>query len=486
MFYFTCCAAPAASPSRQFVILPQALETNADGKTVFRTIIVNWRLNAAGSPHVEEVRVSDAGIFSGKECSLTITGDLFSGTVRLLRTGGWDAAVCRFSGPLLPTTDQGTFEIDQAGKSRTGIAHVMSVYETGQESGRALRAWIPAGRTIRGIFLWGNGGINDDRHEVFREHWRAFCRLHSMALIAMAGFDSDMNGASGKAFRAQLAEISQRSGHSELEHLPILFTGHSNGGMKAWDFNALFPGRVIAFTVSKAANSTMRPASIAAQRTPAIFVVGQNDAEASNSDCYNLFLQGRPKGAPWAFVVESGAGHKLGRLPHFWLPFFDWAVSSRCVNRIDGSLDSELAQVDPMHGWIVLTGPRKKGEPMFGPASKIGAGSEGSHWVPSETVALALLGVTSPMEPLRLSVDGARESFFTGQTVKLNVVRNTLDQDFEAELYINARRFAPISSTSPALEVYCKDPGVYVATAVSKFAGKTYVSYPVTWVVQSQ
>ncbi|MFM8273793.1 MAG: hypothetical protein ACKODX_15890, partial [Gemmata sp.] len=84
--------------------------------------------------------------------------------------------------------------------------------------------WIPPGvKTVRG------GVCNPfSKGDPVSKHWQAACRRWGFAYVQM-DFDAVKKDEFG-LLKTALTDLAKQSGHPELEHLPLCFTGMSRGG----------------------------------------------------------------------------------------------------------------------------------------------------------------------------------------------------------------------------------------------------------------
>lgn len=482
----------ATSRTRSYLQLIDAVESHeADGKRHTFTAQIELELDsdANGAVRMNDIRlVGGDAEFSRKCCQIESTatgmrGELHLPEGRRRAAGEWSFVIPPGAGDR-----SGTYTGSQGGTPRSGRAEIVAVFDVSGGVGRALRAWVPAEEApIRGLFIWGNRATLDDRCEVMRDEWLGFCRLHRFALLALAGFDYEMGFIDGRMLRDQIAALAARSGHAELERVPVLFTGHSNGGMKAWEYNAAHPGRVIAFTVSRAAMEELTDTTPAARANPAMLVVGVNDNDYFNTSIARLFTRNRREGAPWSFVVERNAGHELGRTPDLWLPFFDWAVRTRLDATVaNASGEVALRPIDPDEGWLLVQHRPHPGQPSYGPARTIEARAEDTSWFPSRAAVLAHLGFVSRTDPLQLEIEPARRRYVVGEMTTLRVRAFTREEWSRVQFAVNGNAIGEATPEHQSLTLNLDAPGVFVVSVLAQAAdsGQVTISRPVSWVVE--
>ena len=486
-FPFTSCG---TNTVRRYVLLPDAVQVAALDGPEARTLVVKCLSSEDGIPSAATAELQDGGTIGVPICSTILHSGCLTGEVRLAGTVSVAAGMWHFSVPFSTESDEGAFNGEQSGHQIAGVARVLSVYDVdGGPNGRSLRAWIPPGsKPVSGIFIWGNGAGGDSREEVTHDAWISFCRLHRFALVATAFYDQLMDGPDGACMDQQLAAVEKLSGHSELKRAPVIFTGHSNGGQMAWEYNAAIPERVIAFTISKGGSYPTQYISAAAWRNPAIFVVGGTDTVGRQRAIMGLFDRHRPKGAPWAVAIEPDTTHDFGRAQHLWLPFFEWAVETRLPAETQEPVKTHvLRPVDLTRGWYVIFRDRR-GEPAIGPASKITAPIANTCWLPNWELVLAYVGFTAIQNPLVLTIKPDRGAFRANDLLTLKVTAFGSSPWRKVQIVVDGAVVGGVSPERPQLSVSVPTPGVYTACAIGQrmATDARIVSGPVSWVVESR
>jgi hypothetical protein len=318
--------AQASALLRKYIILEDAL-THVDeaaaalkgGSVQERTkdlphLIVLWTPSAGTreAPTSAEVYLGYRGSSSPVQAQVKIdvSGDHFTGEVTFPSANGYQGGSWRFSGPLAASGGRGQFTALGTGSQRQGRTQVWTVFDNGKLW--MSRAWVPPGpEPVRGIFIFGNEQGNDERIAVIDNWWLTFCRLHRFALVATAFYGPN----DARTLQNQISEVGRTTGHPELDRAPVLFTGHSNGGEMAWEYNAAHPNRVIAFTVSKGGFYPTTHIDAAAMHNPAILIIGENDTSVRINAIMGLFAANRPDNAPWALAVEPNIAQWLSERP---------------------------------------------------------------------------------------------------------------------------------------------------------------------------
>jgi len=492
-------AAQAPALLRKYIILENAL-THVDeaavalkgGSVQERTkdlphLIVLWTPSAGTreEPTSAEVYLGYRGSSSPVQAQVKIdvAGDHFTGEVTFPTANGYQGGSWRFSGPLAACGGRGEFTAIGTGLQRQGRTQVWTVFDNGKMW--LSRAWVPPGpEPVRGIFIFGNGLGNDERIAVIDDWWLTFCRLHRFALVATAFYGST----DAATLQNQISEVGRASGHPELDRAPILFTGHSNGGEMAWEYNAAHPNRVIAFTVSKGGYYPTTHIDAAAMHNPAILIIGADDTSVRINAILGLFAENRPDNAPWALAFEPNAGHNFGRTAHLWLPFLEWAVQARLprVSAVQGDgSPAKLASIDPKTGFVVAHRALKDGEEPIMPATSFKGALDETSWLPNEMLAMAFLAFNTPRSDLDPTMDSESGLLHANDRLRLGVARFDSKTWEAVRLFVNGRVVAILSPEKPGVTIAVGRPGVYCAVAVGvpRAGGPVRLAGPLSWIV---
>ena len=492
--------AQASALLRKYIILEDAL-THVDeaaaalkgGSVQERTkdlphLIVLWTPSAGTreAPTSAEVYLGYRGSSSPVQAQVKIdvSGDHFTGEVTFPSANGYQGGSWRFSGPLAASGGRGQFTALGTGSQRQGRTQVWTVFDNGKLW--MSRAWVPPGpEPVRGIFIFGNGQGNDERIAVIDNWWLTFCRLHRFALVATAFYGPN----DARTLQNQISEVGRATGHPELDRAPVLFTGHSNGGEMAWEYNAAHPNRVIAFTVSKGGFYPTTHIDAAAMHNPAILIIGENDTSVRINAIMGLFAANRPDNAPWALAVEPNIAHGFGRTAHLWLPFLEWAVQARlpCAPAApgDGSSPAGLAIIDPATGFVVAHRALKGGEEPIMPAASFKGSLDETSWLPNEMLAMAFLAFNTPKSDLDLTMEPASGVLHANDRLRLGIARFDPHAWKQVRLLVNGRVVASLSPEEPEVTIGVSRPGIYCAVAVGapSAGGPLRLAGPLSWIV---
>jgi len=179
--------------------------------------------------------------------------------------------------------------------------------------------WIPEGvKIVRGAI------VNPfAKQEVPGKHWQEAARLWDFAVVS-AEFDAVKSDEYPLLLTA-LKEFAKKSGHPEIEHVPLCFIGMSRGGGMSARMAALWPARTIA---AAPVCLEVGPQDDATRRIPFMTIFGQKDGKQMALLAERLPVQ-RKQGALWASVVQWGRGHEFALANNIAIPFFAAAIARR-------------------------------------------------------------------------------------------------------------------------------------------------------------
>jgi len=207
-----------------------------------------------------------------------------------------------------------------------------------------FRVWIPdAQKPVRGMIVLVPGSNGDGRRDVEARDWQQLGTELGFGLIA-CNFVGDSYcyaaQGSGKTLVKALEEFAKAQNRPEIAKAPLLLWGHSAGGQFNYNFACWKPERTIAFIVNEGGFFYDTPASPQTRATPAILFAGEKDTAERIQNITNLFQGGRARGALWAFCLEKGLGHAVGRSKEVAQQFFRAVVPARLPA---GGLDASMS-----------------------------------------------------------------------------------------------------------------------------------------------
>lgn len=253
-----------------------------------------------------------------------------------------------------------------------------------------FRLWIPEPvPKLRGVLVLLPGWQGDGRGLADDSAWQGFAEGEGFALLGChfksegaARYDVTDKG-SGAALLAALEELAGTAQHAELAQAPLALWGHSAGGQFAYSFAGWKPDRTIAFVAVKGGVYLDSPGS-AIKTVPALLCAGQEDKASRIDAIKGIYSEQRKRNAPWCLLVESGAGHELGRTLELARPFLKEAIRLRLP---EGPATDDSAQklrtVPIDQGWLI--------DPATGNAdaySRFSKSKSKAIWVPTEALAL--------------------------------------------------------------------------------------------------
>lgn len=355
---------------------------------------------------------------------------------------------------------------------------------------RALRLWLPSPeRESRAILIWGNGAGSDNRDAVLREDLQAFAEVHDLALVGTAYFQNGIRTGEGQMILDALTAFAAMSAHPELQHAPIVFTGHSNGGQMAYEFNAWQPARTIAFSVSKGGFYIsiygLSPASLA---TPGVLSAGELDLGYRVAAINTLFDVNRPLGANWSLVVEEGMQHQFGPSQPLFLLSFERALEQRLAagaSALHGPV--ELQPIDQDRAWLADNSTWRSGITQIYPQRGFQGDVSHMSWLIDQDAAFVYRGVATYQNPLRLALAGGHGASYGGnEDVTLECTDFGTAEWRSVGVYDGALRVGEVTRENPRLVLRApQKPGAHGGTLVGELpGGELRTSLPVAWVVR--
>jgi hypothetical protein len=342
-----------------------------------------------------------------------------------------------------------------------------------------VSVWIPAGvKTVR-------GGICNpfSKGDDVGKHWQAACRHWQFAYVQV-----DFDAVKKEEFTllaTGLTDLAKKTGHPELEHLPLCFTGMSRGGGMSMQLAELMPQRTIACAP---VCLEVGPGSDATRRVPVMTVFGEKDGSQMKLLLDKLPAE-RKLGARFGIAVQWNRNHEFARANNLSFVFFDDVISRRLPNPPVADKPTPLADISLEEGWLGDVGTwAKDGKiPTIAAWKDFKGDRDAACWFPSQRSAAvwqAFVGASKDVtinEPPGLG-DGQPFVLHSARkpvTVKLTFPDGAMPE--RVELWDADQRLAEKAEAPWTFEVSLK-PGIHALTATVEGGGRR-TSRPHTIVV---
>lgn len=249
-------------------------------------------------------------------------------------------------------------------------------------------AWLPGGvETIRGVVC-----NPFSKGDAVGKHWAAMCRHWRFAYLQM-----DYDAVKRDEFvliKTALADLAKKSGHPELEHAPLCFTGMSRGGGMSMNLAELIPERTIACVP---VCLEVGPASEAARAIPVMTIFGEKDGSQMEKLLAKLPAE-RKQDARFGIAVQWGRRHEFALANNLSFIFLDEVIAKRVG-------DKGLAAVPLADGWLgdPSTWSRDGKRAVIAPVKDFQGAADNACWLPSRRVAAVWQAFVSASPDVTLS-----------------------------------------------------------------------------------
>lgn len=259
-------------------------------------------------------------------------------------------------------------------------------YAVNDGSNRALRLNMPDDLpVVRGILSWGNGGVGDSRGQATSIELVPFARAHGFCVVATSGFDFTVPG-TYDVYMTGLDRLATMSGHPELNQVPWMPLGHSNGGIMSYLLAVNNPARSVSFAISKAVEFANQNPPAATLAIPGLLVAGELDTSIRVTGIKALYDANRPRGGLWAWAEEQGIGHEDGAEDDLERPIAEDVLALRYPETQDAK-DRSLRPVSESSGWLVDTSSYKEGWARIYPYADYPGDRRAAGWLPTKRSA---------------------------------------------------------------------------------------------------
>lgn len=338
---------------------------------------------------------------------------------------------------------------------------------------------IPEGvKVLRGVIInpfYVNLVEREDYHEV--------ARLWEFGLIGanFFGVKSDDYG----ALLSAMKEFAGKSGHKEIEHLPMVFNGFSAGSGMLMKMARMWLERVIA---CGPVGLEVGPDTPETRKIPVITIFGEKDMHQMEILTRKLGEQ-RKEGAMWAIAVNWGLRHEYANANDLVWPFFDQVIQYR-LPRDESALNGpvKLRDYREEDGWL---GDISTWDSSFATirAYKDYKGDKTqAAWFPNEYVARTWQAFVSRRPGLRITYPTSKAEEKTTLTAgtEFGIITNstTSTEAKEVEYFDGCHPLAKKTMGPNRVVVRGLESGVRALIALSTAGDKRVISKPVAVVVK--
>ncbi len=332
---------------------------------------------------------------------------------------------------------------------------------------QSLRMWIPPEtEVVRGAIIQGrwNGLVN-------RGQYRQLARMWDFALI---GGMMEHGDAYETSIPLALKDLAEKSGHPEIEHVPFITMGFSNGGWWAVNVARVLPERTIAVAVCAMpglSGAGHHPEYRAAmQRVPVMQVNGASDGATHDWMRKEdpTFPKLRKHELPWSLALQWNTKHKYGATNSLAFPFLQEAIRLRLPEDADAREGPpQLRPIDPDAVWMGDSRTWRSRYAEIAPATEDGLQDPKQVWLLNENVAFHWRAFQSiHLLPQQVSVEVTEE-----QGLLLNLDGDI--QGIESITFFHGAQVLGTADEGTSIEIQDLEPGVYSIHAELIFDNST-------------
>ncbi len=339
--------------------------------------------------------------------------------------------------------------------------------------------WIPEGvKVLRGVIInpfYINLVEREDYHEV--------AKLWQFGLIGanFFGVKSDDYG----ALLSAMKEFAAKSGHKEIEHLPMVFNGFSAGSGMLMKMASMWPERVIA---CGPVGLEVGPETPATRKIPVITIFGEKDMHQMEKLTRKLPEQ-RKEGAMWAIAVNWGLRHEYANANDLVWPFFDQVIRYRLPKdqtALNGPV--KLRDYREEDGWLGDISTWDSSFATIRSYKDYRGDKTKAAWFPNEYVARTWQGFVSRRPGLRIAYPTSKAEEKTtltaGTEFSIITESTTSTEAKEVDYFDGCYPLAKKTIGPNRAVVRGLESGVRVLIALSTAGGKRALSKPVAVVVK--
>lgn len=324
--------------------------------------------------------------------------------------------------------------------------------------------WIPDGvKVVRGA-VCNPFSKGDD----VGKHWKAACRHWQFAYL-QTDLDAVKKEEFLPLFGAALPELAKKSGHPEIEHVPLCFLGMSRGGGMSAQLAERMPERTLA---AVPVCLEVGPTSAEGRRIPMLTVFGEKDGKQMELLLDKLPVA-RKQEARWAVAVQWGRRHEFALANNLSFVFFDDVIRARLPEGTAVKGPVELKDVALEDGWLgdQANWGKDGRRPAIAGWKAFEGGREKACWFPSQRTAAvwqAFVAASADVKIERPAGLGDKQAFAlpsAGKPVAVEVALARGLKPTKVELYDAHQKLAERAEAPWHFEASLK-PGIHSLYAV--------------------
>ena len=286
-----------------------------------------------------------------------------------------------------------------------------SYYDFRDSAGiKMVKLWIPPNTDpVKGVFISGHGGGGGDSRNFARdENVRALAMRLGFAVAGLHNFPGRRVYEEGAAvFFKALDGLAGMGHHPELENLPFVMYGSSNGGAATYGFVNYAPERAICFVANVSAGGRPEVPVDAALHVPGVLIIGKFDALIGQRGIDRtalLMKEARTKGALWSWALEL-KGHEDGYSFDIYMKLVEQAVMARYPEHGDPSKgEIELVDIREQEGWLVDQESWEGGLTYVDSYDQYKGDKSTAGWVLNKDMAYVYRSLATHHNPLKIEV----------------------------------------------------------------------------------
>jgi dienelactone hydrolase len=332
----------------------------------------------------------------------------------------------------------------------------------------SVSVWIPDGlKVARGAIC--NPFSKGDK---VSGHWQAACRHWQFAYVQV-DFDAVKKDEFDLLF-AGLNDLAEKTGHPELKHVPLCYTGMSRGGGMSMQLAELRPERTIA---SLPVCLEVGPVSNATRSIPVLTIFGEKDGSQMAQLLEKLPAQ-RAESALWGIAVQWNRKHEFGQANNLSFVFLDDVIAQRLPSEFIIGEPVRLREIPEKTGWLgdVATWNKDGRRPSIATYENFKSQRAQACWFPSQRAAATWQAFVSASKDVKLNSPaglGDGQAFLSHPAEQAIPVEVSLAKGVEpehVELWNGGERIAILTSAPWEFEVKLA-PGIHALYAIAHASG---------------